>query len=351
MAMKCHLKKITVRLNGLSFAWVHIPEASSQVQRNLSDNGGMSDAHFLPSPQLQYVDCPAQPGMGVAEHRMGVWTWTNASSQADHVVVCVHGLTRQGRDFDVLARQLLARQAGITVLCPDVVGRGSSEWLSNPLGYQIPVYVGDMLHWLSQRHACHPIRRLDWVGTSMGGLIGLILAAQPAQTRPFPLNRLVLNDVGPSLPWPFVERLRQYVGQPLVVANAQEGAQALREISVGFGPHTDEEWLALSAPMFRPLPQGGVGLHYDPGIGEPIRQLTEETYAQGEALLWSLYDQISCPTLLLRGVESDVLTAETARAMTQRGPRAHCLAFEQVGHAPTLVNPTQVLPVIDWLLA
>jgi pimeloyl-ACP methyl ester carboxylesterase len=282
---------------------------------------------------------------------MGVWAWGGDSPESDHVVVCVHGLTRQGRDFDVLAHHLLARQPGITVLCPDVVGRGTSDWLKNPLGYQIPVYVGDMLQWLSQRHARRPIRRLDWIGTSMGGLIGLILAAQPAQARPFPLTRLVLNDVGPSLPWPFVERLRQYVGQPLVFASVQEGALALRELSAGFGPHTDEQWLALCTPMFKPLPQGGVGLHYDPGIAEPIRQLTTETYAQGEALLWSLYDQIRCPTLLLHGVESDVLTPDTARAMTQRGPRAHYLAFQQVGHAPTLVNPAQVAPVLDWLLA
>jgi pimeloyl-ACP methyl ester carboxylesterase len=317
----------------------------------MSDNVDMDNLPVDSQPQHDLIHCPAQEGLGVGAHAMGVWSWGDAADDADHLVVCVHGLTRQGRDFDGLARALLGRDPGLAVLCPDVVGRGSSPWLSNPLGYQIPLYVADMLHWLGERHARTPIRRLDWVGTSMGGLIGLILAAQPAQVRPFPLTRLVLNDVGPSLPWAFVERLRQYVGQPLVFPDVQAGARALRDVATGFGPHTDEAWLALSTPMFKPLPQGGVGLHYDPAIVEPIRQLTPEAYAQSEALLWTLYDQIMCPTLLLRGVESDVLSAETAQAMTQRGPRATCLAFDGVGHAPTLLSPEQVEPVLDWLLA
>jgi pimeloyl-ACP methyl ester carboxylesterase len=287
----------------------------------------------------------------MGEHCMGVWCWGEEGPGSGHVVVCVHGLTRQGRDFDVLAQQLLARQPGLTILCPDVVGRGASDWLSNPQGYQIPNYVGDMLHWLGERHARQPIRRLDWVGTSMGGIMGMILAAQSAQVRPFPLTRLVLNDVGPSLPWAFVERLRAYVGQPMVFPTVELAARALREVAVGFGPHTDEAWLALSTPMFKPLAQGGVGLHYDPGIAEPIRQLTPEAYAQSETVLWALYDQITCPTLLLRGAQSDVLTAETAHAMTQRGPRARLLESPEAGHAPTLVNANQFLPVLDWLLA
>lgn len=317
----------------------------------MSDNVDMLNLPIDSQPQHELIHCPAQESLGVAAHGMGLWTWGHASEDASHLVVCVHGLTRQGRDFDGLARALLACDPELAVLCPDVVGRGSSDWLSNPLGYQIPLYAADMLHWLGERHARAPIRRLDWVGTSMGGLIGLILAAQPVQVRPFPLTRLVLNDVGPSLPWAFVERLRQYVGQPLVFPDVQTGARALRELASGFGPHTDEAWLALSTPMFRPLPQGGVGLHYDPAIVEPIRQLTPEAYAQSEALLWALYDQIACPTLLLRGAASDVLSAETAQAMTQRGPRATCLEFDGVGHAPTLLSAEQVEPVLDWLLA
>ena len=313
----------------------------------MTDNSRMSE----PSPVLHHVLCPTQAASHVAGHRMAVWQWGADPDHSDHVVVCVHGLTRQGRDFDAFVRQLLSARPSLTVWCPDIVGRGQSDWLSDPSGYQIPVYVADVLHWLSERHARRPWRRLDWVGTSMGGVMGLILAAQPPQARIFPFSRLVLNDVGPSLPWAFVERLRSYVGEPLTFPSVEAGARALREISNGFGPHTDAAWLALCTPMFKPLPTGGVGLHYDPGIVEPIRQLTPEMFSQSEALLWSLYDQITCPTLLLRGVESDVLPSETAQAMTQRGPRARLIECPQVGHAPTLVSPSQALPVIDWLLA
>ena len=313
----------------------------------MTDNGAM---HSL-QPELHDVTCPAQEQSRVPEHRMRVWQWGSPMLDNGHVVVCVHGLTRQGRDFDAFAKHLLAQDASLTVLCPDIVGRGQSDRLPDPMGYQIPVYVADVLGWLSALHARQPITRLDWVGTSMGGVMGLILAAQPTQVRPFPISRLVLNDVGPSLPWPFIERLRTYVGQPLVVPTLDAGAQALREISVGFGPHTDEAWLALCTPMFKPLASGGLGLHYDPGIVAPIHQLTPEVFTQSEALLWSLYDQISCPTLLLRGVESDVLTAATAKAMTERGPRARLIEFEGVGHAPTLVALDQAEAVASWLLA
>ena len=305
----------------------------------------------LQQPRLHHVICPAQSQAGVVEHRMAVWQWGEDHATPGHVVVCVHGLTRQGRDFDVLARRLIQRQPDLTIWCPDIVGRGASDWLANPAGYQIPVYAADVMHWLAQRHAQQPFTRLDWVGTSMGGVMGLILAAQPETVRSFPLSRLVLNDVGPSLPWAFVERLCTYVGQPLVFPSVEAGARALRDISSGFGPHSDEDWLNLCAPMFKPHPDGGVALHYDPRIVTPIQQLTHEVFHQSEALLWSLYDQITCPTLLLRGVESDVLLPETAQAMTQRGPRASLIEFPQVGHAPTLVDPDQSRQVIDWLLA
>jgi pimeloyl-ACP methyl ester carboxylesterase len=303
------------------------------------------------NPVLHHVLCPAQDAVSVPAHRMAVWQWGAEPRAGGHVVVCVHGLTRQGRDFDVLVQRLLAVNPDLTVLCPDVVGRGQSDWLANPLGYQIPVYAAVFLQWLSAWHARLPIARLDWVGTSMGGVIGLILAAQAEPARGFPFNRLVLNDVGPSLPWAFVERLRTYVGQPLVFPSVEAGARALRDLSPGFGPHDDEAWLALSAPMFKTTTQGEVVLHYDPAIVEPIRQLSHEAFVQGEAVLWSLYDQIACPTLLLRGRDSEVLMTATAQAMTQRGPRAQLLEFTGVGHAPTLVDPAQTRPLVDWLLA
>ena len=149
----------------------------------------------------------------------------------------------------------------------------------------------------------------------------------------------------------FIERLRTYIGQTGQFDTLQAGADHLRRISPGFGPHTDAQWLALSTPMFKPLPQGGWTLHYDPALAEPVHALTPEAAQHGEALLWQLYDQITAPTLLLRGAESDLLTPEVAQAMQQRGPRAQRLDLPGVGHAPTLVAEDQLAAVASFLLS
>ncbi|HON30567.1 MAG TPA: alpha/beta hydrolase, partial [Ottowia sp.] len=273
---------------------------------------------------------------------------------AAHLVVCVHGLSRQGRDFDVLARALLARAAAqgqaLRVVCPDVVGRGDSDWLKEPMGYQFPTYVGDMLTLLGTLAQQAPIARLDWVGTSMGGLIGLMLAGAPDLPLPLPMRRLVLNDVGPVIEWQALQRIGQYLGKSGPFESVEAGAARLRELAPGFGPHTDAQWLALSRPMLRPAPQGGWRLHYDPAIAVPYAAVTEESSAQGEALLWQLYDQVTAETLVLRGADSDLLSAATARAMQARGPRPRVLEFAGVGHAPTLVADDQVAAVCDFLL-
>jgi pimeloyl-ACP methyl ester carboxylesterase len=281
-------------------------------------------------------------------HRMAYWEW-NATGNAHHphVVVCVHGLSRQGRDFDVLARRLSAHAR---VICPDVAGRGQSDWLADPQGYQVPLYAADMLALLAQLHAQAPIATLDWVGTSMGGLIGMGVAGQPGLPLPVPVRRLVLNDVGPSIAWQALQRIGQYLGQPVHFDSVEQAADALWAISSSFGPHTREQWLALSRPMLCALPQGGFGLHYDPAIAVPFRALTEEAASAGEALLWQLYDHIGARTLLLRGADSDLLTRATAEAMAQRGPRARLVEFAGVGHAPTLVAEDQVAAVEGFLL-
>jgi pimeloyl-ACP methyl ester carboxylesterase len=283
---------------------------------------------------------------------MAYWQWGDAA--AAHLVVCVHGLSRQGRDFDVLARALLARAAAqgqaLRVVCPDVVGRGDSDWLKEPMGYQFPTYVGDMLTLLGTLAQQAPIGQLDWVGTSMGGLIGLMLAGAPDVPLPLPMRRLVLNDVGPVIEWQALQRIGQYLGKSGPFESVEAGAARLRELAPGFGPHTDAQWLALSRPMLRPAPQGGWRLHYDPAIAVPYAAVTEESSAQGEALLWQLYDQVTAETLVLRGADSDLLSAATARAMQARGPRPRVLEFAGVGHAPTLVADDQVAAVCDFLL-
>ena len=280
---------------------------------------------------------------------MAWWSWGDA--QAEQVLVCVHGLTRQGRDFDRLARAMVERSGGrLQVICPDVVGRGRSEWVSDSAFYQPPQYAADLLLLLQQRHQRAPIRTLDWVGTSMGGLIGLLLAGQPQLPLPAPIRRLVLNDVGPAITWDSVARMQQYVGRYGRYADLAEAAADMRRISYGFGPVPEDIWLDLSAHMVRALPDGGVTLHYDPAIGEPVRAATPEAAQAAEALLWGLYDQIRAQVLLIRGQDSDLLTEATAQAMTTRGPRAQLVQWPGVGHAPTLTAPDQIDVLATFLL-
>lgn len=311
----------------------------------------MTQAHtstpFTGEPHLCHIECPG-PAMaqGAQPRRMAYWDWpAGPRGNAQHVVVCVHGLSRQGRDFDVLARHL---QPHVRVVCPDVAGRGHSDWLANPADYQIPTYVGDMLALLAELRA-QGAQTIDWVGTSMGGLIGLGVSAHPDCG----LHRLVLNDVGPVIEPVALQRIGSYLGLPLRFDTVQAGADYLLGISAGFGPHTAAEWLALSTPMFR-AENGSFVLHYDPRMAEPFKALTGaaalEAAAQGEAVLWHIYDHISAPTLVLRGASSDLLSVATAQAMTERGPKARVLAFEGVGHAPTLVAADQVEAVVSFLL-
>ena len=280
---------------------------------------------------------------------MACWSWGDPN--AAHVVLCVHGLTRQGRDFDRLAQGLLARaKRPLRVVCPDVAGRGRSEWLPQAALYQVPQYASDMLALLGALHKGSPINTLDWVGTSMGGLIGMVLAGQPQLPLPTPLRRLVLNDVGPAIAWPSVQRMQAYVGRYGRYPDLASAAAFMRELSAGFGPVPDEIWLELSRPMLRPDPAGGWTLHYDPAIGDPIRATTPEAAVSGENLLWTLYEQIRAEVLLIRGAESDLLLPETAQAMTLRGPRAHLLEWPGIGHAPTLTAPEQIEAVADFVL-
>jgi len=309
-------------------------------------------ARTMTEPSLNFVTCPdAADG-----HRMAYWQWGQPDSP--HVVLCVHGLTRQGRDFDVLAQALCAQaglssSVGIRVICPDVAGRGESEWLKDPAGYQVPAYAADMLSLLAHLHAQSPIATLDWVGTSMGGLIGLVVCGQPGLPLPVPVRKLVLNDVGPALQWQAIQRIGAYLGQSGHFDTVQEAADAMWTISQSFGPHTPDQWLALSRPMLRPVSPAAdspLRLHYDPAIAGPFKLTTEDAAQQGEVMLWQLYDGIQAQTLVLRGAQSDLLSLETAHIMTQRGPRAKLVEFEGVGHAPTLIAKDQVAAVAGFLL-
>ncbi|MDP9931009.1 alpha/beta fold hydrolase [Variovorax paradoxus] len=315
----------------------------------------------MTEPTLHYVACDDPQG----GHRMAYWQWGSARSA--HVVMCVHGLTRQGRDFDVLAQAIVARAGGdVRVICPDVAGRGQSDWLRDPALYQVPVYAADMVALLAQLHHEQPIETLDYLGTSMGGLIGFVLAGHKQLPLPRPIHRFIVNDVGPTVEAAAIQRIGGYVGQGGRYASVQEAADAMWAISTSFGPHTPEQWLSLSQHMVVPASRrtadgarkadeaGGAEadswlLHYDPSIAVALRAITPEAAAQGGAVMWSLYDAIEAKTLVTRGAQSDLLSRETALAMTQRGPRAALVEFEGVGHAPTFVDPAQVSVVTSFL--
>jgi len=287
----------------------------------------------MSEPRLNHVQCLDARGL----HRMAYWEWGDAANP--RVLVCVHGLSRQGRDFDTLARDLCGEYR---VVCPDVVGRGQSDWLADPAGYQIPTYLADMVTLLARLAA----REIAWVGTSMGGLIGLGLASL-ANT---PVGKLVLNDVGPTIQYEAITRIGTYLGMPARWASVEVAADYMLGISKGFGAHTREQWLALTRPMLKAQGDAFVP-HYDPAIAVPFRRVTPEIAAAGEAATWVAYDRVACPVLLLRGADSDLLSSDTALAMTRRGPRARLQVFAGVGHAPTLIAPEQIATVREFLLA
>jgi pimeloyl-ACP methyl ester carboxylesterase len=303
----------------------------------------------MTQPTLNYVNCPDTAG----GHRMAYWQWgrptahmwwsaCTACRARGGILTCWRGRCPSRPD---------ARAA--RVVCPDVVGRGESDWLKDPMGYQLRTYAGDMLAMLGQLHAQAPVTSLDWVGTSMGGLIGVAVCGTPGLPLPAPVRRLVLNDVGPAIQWQAIVRIGTYLGQAGHFGSVQEAADAMWAISRSFGPHTPEQWLALSRPMLRRVSEAADAqwrLHYDPAIAVPFKQETEESARQGEAMLWQLYDNIKAETLVIRGRQSDLLSPQTAQAMTQRGPRARVVEFEGVGHAPTLIAADQVAAVTGFLL-
>lgn len=270
-------------------------------------------------------------------HHMAYVEWGDAANPK--VLVCVHGLTRSSRDFDFLAQALAA---DYRVVCPDVVGRGRSDWLRNPSLYGLPQYCADMTTLLARLN----VERVHWVGTSMGGLIGMALASQPET----PITRLVLNDVGPVIAAVSLARIGDYLGNAPRFDSIEQAEVFVRLVSATFGSFSDAQWRHLTLHVTRTAADGKVEFAYDPGIAQPFREMQAASDGK-DVELWSLYDGIACPTLLLRGATSDLLTHDAALQMSRRGPRAHLVEVPGVGHAPMLMDESQVAPVRDFLLA
>jgi len=282
------------------------------------------------SATIESVQCSSPAGL----HRIAYKQWGDPANP--RVLVCVHGVTRVSDDFDALAAALSHHYR---VVCPDVVGRGRSGRLAMAGLYTVPQYVADMVTLVARvTHVPGSDGTVDWFGTSMGGLIGMVLASLPGN----PIGKLVLNDIGPVIDQGALARIGDYIGQDLRFASFEEGAAFVRTVSASFGPHSDAEWHKLAADVLRQGDDGTWRRHYDMALAAPFKSATPETAHRDEAALWAAYDAIRCPTLLVRGAESDLLSPDTARLMTQRGPRPQLVEIPGVGHAPTFVQEAQI---------
>ncbi len=271
-------------------------------------------------------------GGALGLYRMAYREWGEASNP--RVLVCVHGLTRNSLDFARIATKLSQKYR---VIAPDVVGRGESDRHPDPMAYNTLTYAADMVTLLARLG----VAQVDWLGTSMGGLIGMMLAAQ-TQT---PIRRLVLNDVGPTLSLLALQRIVNYVSGPHQFADAETARRYVRTIFAPFALTTEADWSELIDHSLRPTADGGYCFKYDPDIRKPL----EVALLGQEVDLWALYDRIQCPTLLIRGALSDLLSAETALEMSHRGPRAQLKTVAGVGHAPMLMSDDQIALVQDFL--
>ena len=281
-------------------------------------------------PRQRHVQCASGAGL----HHIAYLEW--GESDNPQVLLCVHGLTRCARDFDNLARALADRYR---VVCPDVAGRGDSDWLADPMLYDIPQYVADMVTLVARLD----VEQVHWVGTSMGGLIGMALAAQTNS----PVTKLVLNEAGAVIGKAALERIATYVGRWPPLPSLQSAEQLVRAIAAPFGPHTDEEWRFLTEVVVRRNADDSYRFHYDPKIAEPFRNNMPE----GDLELWPAWDAVRCPTLVIRGAQSDLLSKATAEQMTQRGPKAKLVELAGIGHAPTLLHADQIRIVREFLLS
>ena len=284
-----------------------------------------SDSEFIE----RSVGCASPSGL----HRMAYREW--GARDNPRVLVCVHGLARNGRDFDELARTLAP---DYRVVCPDLVGRGRSDWLRDPAGYTVAQYVADLVVLIARLD----VERVDWLGTSLGGLIGMALASLDGA----PIAHLVLNDVGPVIGSEALKRIGDYLGRAPLFDSLADAENYLRLVSAPFGALTDANWRALTASSVRPRADGHFEMRYDPAIAQSLRLA-----ASTDLDLWPIYDRLSCPTLLVRGERSDLLAAQTARAMAGRGPRPHIVEVPGVGHAPMFMDEAQIAIVSDFLRA
>ncbi|MEM0976084.1 MAG: alpha/beta hydrolase [Pseudomonadota bacterium] len=269
-------------------------------------------------------------------HRINYLEWgvPKGNRQRKDTLICVHGVSRNARDFDYLAESLCDRYR---IICPDVVGRGDSDHLVGSDGYTYFQYNADMNALLARLN----IAGVDWVGTSMGGIIGMVLAA----AHQSPIRRLVLNDIGPFIEREALVKIGEYIGRSGEFETAEDAEKYLREIYSDFGPMTDEDWAQKVRYSTYRTATGRYRMKMDKGVGEAFR----DQISMFDVDMWDVWERITCPVLILRGAESTFFTRETAQKMLTCGPEATLVELEGSGHAPTLRSKEQVDVIADWL--
>ena len=325
--------EIMVRINTMLLDKHGIDHVTLQPEEvgDLHDHDDASESHQSPQStnilhdgDTFFVQCSS----GDAQHRMAYHAWGDPNNSK--VLLCVHGLTRRGSDFKTLAQAMCK---DYYVVCPDVVGRGDSDRLSNPMLYAIPQYVADITELVKKLG----VSQVDWFGTSMGGLIGMVYAAMPKS----PIRRMLINDVGPKIEPEAIKRLGSYVGQPFAFANRADALTRLNQICASFGDHSPEEWEIYNGPML--IQRDGVWImHYDPNISVPFAAVNPIMAKAGEMAMWHAFKQIHIPMLIVRGGDSDLLSAATVAEMCKVNPHARSIEIPNVGHAPAFVKPEQI---------
>ena len=273
------------------------------------------------------LDCPNLGGEG--SHKLAYYDWQSPTSR--QAAVCVHGLTRNRRDFDFFAQ---ACMQDYRLLCVDVAGRGDSDWLPDKSWYNYGTYVADMKYFFDSLQ----LKNISWVGTSMGGLIGMVMAA----TYPEYIKKLVINDIGPFIPEAALKRLAEYVGKEVSFNTMDEAEVYLRSILAPWGITDPLHWRHMAQESFK---QSGTKfvLNYDPDIKQAFFSI------KGDLDMWELWAKVKCPVLVLRGANSDLLTSATAERMKNSRPGVEVIEFPNIGHAPALMSPEQISRVKNWL--
>jgi len=283
-----------------------------------------SGAGTTPAPRQRYVQCISPGGL----HRIAYTEWGEPHNP--RVLVCVHGLTRSGRDFDRFAAAMATTHR---VVCPDVVGRGLSSWLADPNYYGVPQYVADMVTLIARLE----VETVEWFGTSMGGLIGMALAG----LKDSPIRKMLLNDVGPHIEPDALTRIGSYLGKPARFDTLQQGVEQAALLAQSFGPLTPDEWREINTPLLHER-DGAWQFRYDPRIAQPFGAITPEVAALGEAALWKSFAAIEAPVLAVRGAQSDLLSRETLAQMVERGRNVTSAEIAGVGHAPAFLDAAQI---------